>query len=80
METHLNSTVRQNHGGYMLVIGRGEKESVCIGDNIEIFIDKIYTHNGKLFVKLSIDAPREIAIVRKELMDIKEDTSEGKDE
>ena len=64
----------------MLVIGRGEKESVCIGDNIEIFIDKIYTHNGKLFVKLSIDAPREISIVRKELMDSKEDTSEGKDE
>jgi carbon storage regulator CsrA len=77
-ETHLSSTNKQSHGGYMLVIGRGEKESVCIGENIEIYIDKIYTHNGKLFVKLSIDAPREIPIVRKELKTAKD--AEGKDE
>lgn len=51
----------------MLVIGRGEKESICIGDNVEVFIEKIYTHNGKLYVKLSIDAPKEIKVIRKEL-------------
>lgn len=60
----------------MLVIGRGEKEAVCIGENIEIFIDKIYTHNGKLFVKLSIEAPKEIPIVRKELKENKEGDNE----
>lgn len=51
----------------MLVIGRGEKQSICIGDNVEVFIEKIYEYNGKLYVKLSIDAPREVKIVRKEL-------------
>ena len=61
----------------MLVIGRGEKESILIGDNIEVFVDKIYTHKGKLYVKLAIDAPREVKLVRKELSEASpESTSE----
>ncbi len=59
---------------YMLVIGRGEKESVCIGDNVEVYIEKIYKHKGQLYVKLSINAPKEIKIVRKELKTKAEDT------
>lgn len=54
----------------MLVIGRGEKQSIIIGTDIEVFIDKIYTHNGKLYVKLAVDAPKEIKVVRKELTEV----------
>ncbi len=58
----------------MLVIGRGEKQSILIGDNIEVYIDKIYIQNGKYFVKLAIEAPKEIKLVRKELIDGREET------
>ncbi|MBU3135997.1 carbon storage regulator CsrA [Clostridium gasigenes] len=47
----------------MLVITRKKGESLLIGDNIEITISKI--DDGS--VKIAIDAPREIRILRKEL-------------
>ncbi|MBU3105521.1 carbon storage regulator CsrA [Clostridium gasigenes] len=47
----------------MLVITRKKGESLLIGDNIEITISKI--DDGS--VKIAIDAPREITILRKEL-------------
>ncbi|MBW9151960.1 carbon storage regulator CsrA [Clostridium estertheticum] len=47
----------------MLVIGRKKSESLLIGEDIEITIVKI--ENGS--VKIAIDAPREISILRKEL-------------
>lgn len=47
----------------MLVITRKKGESVLIGDDIEISISKI--DDGS--VKLAIKAPREMAILRKEL-------------
>lgn len=47
----------------MLVITRKKGESLLIGDNIEITISKI--DDGT--VKIAIDAPREIRILRKEL-------------
>lgn len=47
----------------MLVITRKKGESLLIGDNIEISISKIEDGN----VKLAIEAPREISILRKEL-------------
>jgi len=47
----------------MLVIGRKKGESLLIGENVEITIVKI--ENGS--VKIAIDAPREIGILRKEL-------------
>ena len=47
----------------MLVIGRKKGESLLIGENIEITIVKI--ENGS--VKIAINAPREIGILRKEL-------------
>lgn len=47
----------------MLVITRKKGESILIGDDIEITVTKI--EDGS--VKLSIDAPREITILRKEL-------------
>ncbi|MBU3186002.1 carbon storage regulator CsrA [Clostridium estertheticum] len=47
----------------MLVIGRKKGESLLIGENVEITIVKIENS----FVKIAINAPREITILRKEL-------------
>ena len=47
----------------MLVIGRKKGETLLIGEEIEITIVKI--ENGS--VKIAINAPREISILRKEL-------------
>ena len=47
----------------MLVIGRKKGESLLIGDDVEITIIKV--ENGS--VKIAINAPREINILRKEL-------------
>ena len=47
----------------MLVIRRKKDESILIGENIEVSISAI--ENGT--VKLSINAPKEIQILRKEL-------------
>lgn len=47
----------------MLVVTRKEGQSILIGDDIEISISKI--EDGS--VKVAIDAPRELTILRKEL-------------
>ena len=48
----------------MLVISRKREESLVIGDNIEIKIVKIEENS----VKIAIDAPKELKILRKELI------------
>jgi len=47
----------------MLIITRKEGESFFIGDNIEIIITKVADGN----VKIGIEAPKEMIILRKEL-------------
>jgi carbon storage regulator len=47
----------------MLVIGRKKGESLLIGEDVEITIIKI--ENGS--VKIAINAPKEVNILRKEL-------------
>jgi len=47
----------------MLIITRKEGESFLIGDNIEITITKVADGN----VKIGIEAPKEMIILRKEL-------------
>ncbi|MDD2568172.1 MAG: carbon storage regulator [Clostridia bacterium] len=49
----------------MLVITRKNSESFLIGDNIEIKISDI----GAERVKICIDAPKEISVMRKELVE-----------
>ena len=49
----------------MLVITRKNNESLVIGDNIEINILEI--SNGK--VRIGINAPNDIKIIRKEIID-----------
>lgn len=57
----------------MLVIKRKTSQSIKIGDDIEITVVKI----GDNAVKLAIDAPKGVTILRKEL--IKEVISENKE-
>lgn len=49
----------------MLVLSRKPGESILIGDNIEV---KIIDVQGD-HVKIGINAPRDVTILRKELMD-----------
>ncbi len=56
----------------MLVISRKENQKIKIGDNIEIIIVEI----GKNQVKIGIEAPKSIKILRSEL--IEEITKENK--
>ena len=48
----------------MLVLGRKVDESIVIGDNIVVKV--VDVENG--VVKLGIDAPKEISIIRNELI------------
>ncbi len=49
----------------MLVINRKKDESILIGDDIEIKVTKI--EDGS--VKIAISAPKEVTILRKEILD-----------
>lgn len=57
----------------MLVLQRKKEESIVIDDRIKITIVDI----GNDRVKLSIDAPREISILRSELIDAAEANKEA---
>jgi carbon storage regulator len=49
----------------MLVLSRKEKESILIGDGIEIIVQEI----GKDNVRIAIIAPNDVKILRKELLE-----------
>lgn len=49
----------------MLVLGRRVNESITIGDSIKVFV----VNNTGGTVRLGIEAPREIEIIRSELVD-----------
>ena len=56
----------------MLVISRKKGESLLIGDDIEITVEKIDTSS----VKISIKAPKEKVILRKEVYEkVKQENS-----
>lgn len=49
----------------MLILYRKKGDAIVIGDNITISV----VESGTDGVRLAIDAPREVSIMRKELMD-----------
>lgn len=49
----------------MLIISRKINESILIGENIEIIVSEI----GPDKIKIGINAPKEIPILRKELLE-----------
>lgn len=49
----------------MLILTRKEQEAIKIGDNIEIVVTSI----GDGQVRIGINAPREITILRKEVIE-----------
>jgi len=57
----------------MLVLTRKVNERILIGETITIVIVKISDYDGHLSVRLGIDAPREVAIARSELLVCKGD-------
>lgn len=57
--------IRENRGDNMLVLGRKPGEYVMIGHNIKVEVVK--SEKGDL--RLAIDAPRDINIVRGELVE-----------
>lgn len=57
----------------MLVLGRKKGQSILIGENIEITIQEI----NRDFVKLAINAPKEIEIMRSELKEIIDDNKKA---
>ena len=57
----------------MLVLARKTDESIVIGDNI--FVKIISIENG--VVKLGIDAPKEVSIIRNELIEAIKETNKA---
>lgn len=55
----------------MLILSRKEEESIVIGDNIKIKVVSI----EKGVVKLGIDAPEEVTILRSELLEAVEEAN-----
>ena len=55
----------------MLILSRKEDESIVIGDNITLKIISI----DKGMVKLGIDAPSDVAILRSELLEAVEEAN-----
>lgn len=57
----------------MLVITRSPGQSLVIGDDIEIIVSEV----NKDKVKISINAPRDIKIMRKELLEISKENEDA---
>lgn len=57
----------------MLVLSRKPGEKIQIGDNITITVVRVSSDN----VRLGIEAPREIEVLRSELVQVEEDAKKA---
>lgn len=57
----------------MLVVTRKQGEAIVIGENIEIIISEISADK----VKLAVNAPKDIRIFRKELLELKQENEQA---
>lgn len=51
----------------MLVLVRRPDEAIRIGDDVRIVVMEIRGRNGQLYVRLGIDAPKEVPVHREEV-------------
>ena len=64
---------KNQHGGYiMLVLSRNTDEKIHIGDNIVITVVEVRGDR----VRIGIEAPREVAVHRKEIYDAIQESRE----
>ena len=54
----------------MLALNRYEGESIIIDGRIEVKIVRVTNRTGNPQIRMSIDAPKEISVHRKEIQDI----------
>lgn len=57
----------------MLVVTRKQGEAIVIGEDIEIIISEISADK----VKLAVNAPKDIRIFRKELLELKQENEQA---
>lgn len=57
----------------MLVLGRKKDECIVIGENIRIVVNRC----GVNQISLAIDAPKDVSVVRGELLDRKESSNDN---
>jgi carbon storage regulator len=60
----------------MLVLTRRVDERIRIGDDITLVVVELGERSGGLFVRLGIDAPKDIPIAREEIYKGPEDVAE----
>lgn len=60
----------------MLILQRKEGQSVAIGDQIVVTVQEI----GQGRVRLSVDAPRDIAVLRTELIEARQENHSAAEE
>lgn len=61
----------------MLILSRKQGQEVIIGDNISIKVLKIQKKFDKEYVELAINAPSNVKVLRKELIDKPKDSNDN---
>lgn len=61
----------------MLILSRKQGQEIIIGDNISIKVLKIQKKFDKEYVELAINAPSNVKVLRKELIDKPKDSDDN---
>jgi carbon storage regulator len=63
----------------MLILGRKLGETITIGPDITITVQRIYGSRDNQKVDIGIEAPRDVTVVRSEIQDGRTDTKSATD-